>query len=113
MLEEAKMRPTIAICGSEPEERNLGATHRAHHAGPLVLTSQRIVAKPNTINQGVSSQIVDVPVRSCGPLLMVGDPSMETRRSQCAPQVNVIPALKLHCSQAPDLYTGIARTGKD
>jgi hypothetical protein len=62
---------------------------------------------------GVWSQIVDVPVRSCGQLLMVGDPGTETPRPQGAPQVNVVPALKLHGSQAPDLNTGTCRTGKD
>ena len=60
----------------------------------------------------VRSQIVDVPVRSWGQLLMVGDPGTQATRPQRAPQVNVIPALKLHRSQAPDLNTGIARTGK-
>ena len=46
-------------------------------------------------------------------LLMVGDPGTQATRSQRAPQVDVIPALKLHRSQAPDLNAGIARTGKD
>ena len=61
----------------------------------------------------VRSQVVDVPVRSCDELLMVGDPGTQATRSQRAPQVDVIPALKLHRSQAPDLNAGIARTGKD
>ena len=56
------MRPTITIGGSEPEERDLRATHRLHDAGPLMLTSPRIVCKPNTLNLGVRSQVVDVPV---------------------------------------------------
>ena len=59
------------------------------------------------------SQIVDVPVRSCGRLLMVGDPGTETPRPQRAPQVNVIPALKLHRSQSSDSNAGTTRTGKD
>ena len=62
---------------------------------------------------GVRSQVVDVPVRSCGQLLMVGDPGTETPGPQRTSQVNVIAALKLHRSQAPDLNAGIARTGKD
>jgi hypothetical protein len=60
----------------------------------------------------VRSQIIDVPVRSCRQLLMMGDPGTQATRPQRAPQVNVIPALKLHRSPAPDLNTGIARTGK-
>ena len=43
---------------------------------------------------------------------MVGDPGTQAPRSQRAPEVNVIPAPKLHRSQAPDLNTGITRTGK-
>ena len=58
---------------------------------------------------GVRSQVVDVPVRSCGQLLMVGDPGTQATRPQCAPHVNVIPELKLHRSQVPDLNAGIAR----
>jgi hypothetical protein len=60
----------------------------------------------------VCSQIVDVPVRPCGELLMVGYPGTQATRPQCAAQINVISALKLHRSQAPDLNTGIPRTGK-
>src|ERR1039458_185938 len=44
---------------------------------------------------------------------MVGDPGTQAPRSQRAPQVNVIPAPKMHRSQAPHLNTGITRTGKD
>ena len=43
---------------------------------------------------------------------MVGDPGTQTTWPQRAAHVNVIPALKLHRSQAPDLNTGIARTGE-
>jgi hypothetical protein len=43
---------------------------------------------------------------------MVGDPSTQATGTQRAPQVNVIATLKLHRSQAPDLNTGITRTGK-
>jgi len=60
----------------------------------------------------VRSQMVDVPVRSCGQLLMVGEPGTQATRPQRAAQINVISALKLHRSQAPNLNTGIARTGK-
>ena len=61
----------------------------------------------------VRSQIVDVPVRSRGQLLMVGDPDTQATRPQRAPQVDVIPALKLHRSQVPDLNTGIGSAGKN
>jgi len=44
---------------------------------------------------------------------MVGDPGTQAARPQRAPRVNVIPALKLHRSHAPDLNTGITRAGKD
>jgi hypothetical protein len=44
---------------------------------------------------------------------MVGDPGTEAPRPQRTPQVDVIPALKLHHSQVPDLNTGISPTGKD
>jgi hypothetical protein len=62
---------------------------------------------------GVRPQIVDVPVMSCGQLLMVGEPGTQATRPQSAPQVNVVSALKLHRSQMSDLKTGIARTRKD
>jgi hypothetical protein len=78
-----------------------------------VLTVPLIVAKPNTVNPGVRSQVVDVPVGPRGWLLVVGDSGTQTCRPQCAPEVNVIPALKLHRSQAPDLNTGITRAGED
>jgi hypothetical protein len=65
------------------------------------------------MNLGVCSQVVDVPVGSEGQLMMVGDPGTQTTWTQRAPQVNVIPTLKLHRSQVPDLNTGIALTGKN
>jgi hypothetical protein len=54
----------------------------------------------------VWSHIVDVLLRSCRQFLMVCDPGTETPRSKCAPHVSVIPTLKLHCFQAPDLNAG-------
>jgi hypothetical protein len=78
----------------------------------LVLTSSLTIAKPNTLNLGVRSQVVDVPVRPGGPLLMVGNPGTQATRPQRAAQMNVISALKLGRSHAPHLNTGIARTGK-
>ena len=77
-----------------------------------MLESYPTIGEPHGMKPSVRSQIVDVPVRSCGQLLMVGDPGTQATRPQRAPQVDVIPALKLHRSQAPDLNTGIARTGK-
>jgi len=43
---------------------------------------------------------------------MVGDPGTEAPRPQGAPQVDVVPLLELHCSQAPDLNTVNAGTRK-
>src|ERR1035441_4258901 len=47
-----------------------------------------------------------------GRLVVMGDSGAQATRSQRASQINVISALKLHCSQAPYLNTGITRTGK-
>jgi hypothetical protein len=79
----------------------------------LVLTSSLTIAKPNTLNLGVRSQVVDVPVRPGGPLLMVGNPGTQATSPQRAAQINVISALKPHRSQAPDLNTGISSAGKN
>jgi len=94
-------------------ERDLGAFHPPHHISPLVLTSLRIVSKPNSLKTGMRPQVVDVPMRSYGLLLVVGDPSTQASWTQRTPDVNVIPVLKQHRSQAPDLNVGIARTGED
>ena len=109
ILEEVKVRRAAAIRGSIPGDRDCCVLHLQHRACPLVLVSSPIVGEPHGMKPSVRSQIVDVPVRSCGQLLMVGDPGTQATRPQRAPQVNVIPALKLHRSQAPDLNTGIAR----
>ena len=58
------------------------------------------------------SQVVDVPVGPWGRLVVVGHPGTQATRTRRAPQVNVIAALKLHHSQAPDLNPGIARAEK-
>src|ERR1035437_2053911 len=107
------MRPTIAVGGSELEERSPRVPHRPHHAGPLVFTSPCIVAKPNTMKPSVRSQIVDVPVGSEGQLMMMGDPGTQATRTQSAPQIDVIPRLQPHCSKAPDLNADGRRTRED
>ena len=112
-LEEVKVGVASAIRGPETRRRDRCLLHLLHHACPLVLASFPIVPEPNGMKPGVRSQIVDVPVRSCGQLLVVGDPGPQATRPQRAAKVNVIPALKLHYSQAPDLNPGFARTGKD
>ena len=78
-----------------------------------MLESYPTIGEPQGMKPSVRSQIVDVPVRLCGQLLMVGDPGTQATRPQRAPQVDVIPALKLHRSQAPDLKTGISSAGKN
>jgi hypothetical protein len=75
--------------------------------------SPPIVPEPYRMKPGVRSQIVDMPVGLVGRPLVVGDPGTQATRPQRAPEVNVIPALKLHCSQAPDLNTGISSAGKN
>jgi hypothetical protein len=42
----------------------------------------------------------------------MGDPGAQATRTQRAPQVTVIAALKLHHLQGPDLNPGIARAKK-
>jgi hypothetical protein len=55
----------------ESETVHLAA--RSAHEG----SKPPIVIEPQGMKPGVRSQIVDVPVRSCGQLLMVGDPGTQ------------------------------------
>ena len=65
------------------------------------------------MNLGVRSQVVDVPMRPRGQLLVVGNPGTQAAKPQRAPQVDIIPGLQSHCSVAPNLNAEIGRTGED
>ena len=70
------------------------------------------IRKPNTLDLSMRSQVVNVPVGPRGRLAVMGDPGAQGTRTQRAPQVNVIAALKLHHPQEPDLNPGITRAKK-
>src|ERR1039458_8777391 len=76
-LEEVEVRRTAAIRSSIPGERDCCVLHLQHRACPLMLVSYPTIGEPHGMKPSVCSQIVDVPVRSCGELLMVGDPGTQ------------------------------------
>ena len=95
MPEEEEVRVASAIGGTKAGQRNRGAFGEAEVFRPEVFQAPSVETVPDVLDPGVSSQVVDVPVRPARELAMMGKPGPDASRSKRAADINAEARLKL------------------